>query len=170
MRSLLSLALVLAATVGSLGPACPRAAAQGAYPILGRPSANRFYRAPGRFYMMVDDAETPGDLAPSVDVTFDYSHRPLAIDDVPYYTEGRPMTGQELDLVSGTATLQLTGAIAIANRIQIGINVPIILSTGGNGYSWTEMTAGGPTRLQNIPGGSASTLGDPRLHVRLRPF
>jgi hypothetical protein len=158
MRLLLAAVFVIA----SASPLV--ASAQGEYPILGRPSANRFYRAPGRTYMMVDDPETPGELTPAFDATFDYSHRPMAIDDVPYYTEGLPMTGQETDFVGGTATLQLTGALAIGNRVMIGLNVPIVLYTFGAGYTWMETIDGRPA-TQHIPAGNATTLGDPRLHV-----
>ncbi len=154
--------VALAIVLASLSPCL--ASAQ-SYPILGRPSGNRFYRAPGRTYIMVDDAETPGELAPSLDVTFDYAHRPIAIDDVPYYTSGGPMTGAELDLVGGTFTLQVTAAVAIANRIQIGLNVPIVLHTFGQGFSWFESTGGMGGVTRNIPGGDGTTLGDPRLHV-----
>jgi hypothetical protein len=164
MRLPLTASFAWSALVVLLLSSSPTISAAQAYPITGRPSANRFYRAPGLRYMMVDDAETPGALQPSLDLTFDYAHRPMAIDDVPYYTSGGPMTGEELDLVGGTATLQITGAIAIADRVQIGLNVPLVLHTFGSGYSWVE-TSGGRTITQHIPAGDGTTLGDPRLHV-----
>lgn len=135
----------------------------------GDPSAYRFYRAPGRGYVIVDDAQVAGELTPYVDVTLDYAHQPFRIVDLAYST-GSPTapvpTGVHTDIVSSMFTAQITGALAIANRVQIGLNVPILLFTTGESFRWQQVNPGGGVPIpRSIPGGSTSTLGDPRLHV-----
>ena len=128
----------------------------------GEPSAVRFYQAPGRGFLMVDDSEVIGDLTPALGATFDYAHRPFALDDPDCITRpiSMPCSRFELDVVRSVTTLQLTGAIGLADRVQIGLNVPVVLFTEGQGWAWTE----GETP-RSFPGGSGATLGDPRLHV-----
>jgi len=135
----------------------------------GDPSAYRFYRAPGRGFILVDDAPVVGDLTPYLDVTADYAHQPFRIVDLPYYT-GRPgatfPTGQHTDIVAGMLTTQITGALAIGRRVQIGLNLPIIAYEWGSSFAWTQANpSGGVPFPRSIPGGSTSTIGDPRLHV-----
>lgn len=135
----------------------------------GDPSAYRFYRAPGRGFILVDDAQVVGELTPYVDLTLDYAHQPFRIVDLPYYT-GSPTvtapTGEHTDIVAGMFTTQITGALAIARRVQIGLNVPIIAYTWGEPFRWQESVPGGGTPIpRSIPGGGTATLGDPRLHV-----
>ncbi len=147
----------------------PQAMAQADVLSTGDPSAYRFYRAPGRGFILVDDAQVVGDLTPYFDVTLDYAHQPFRIVDLPYYT-GSPTapipTGQHSDIVAGMFTTQLTAALTIANRVQIGLNVPIVAFTSGEAFHWQQVSPGGGTPTpRSIPGGSASTLGDPRLHV-----
>ncbi|MFO0682990.1 MAG: hypothetical protein U0234_13120 [Sandaracinus sp.] len=133
------------------------------------PSAYRFYRAPGHGFVLVDDAQVLGQLTPYVDVTLDYAHQPFRIVDLAYYT-GRPMapvpTGAHTDIVGGMLTTQITGALAIGDRVQIGLNVPIILYAWGDGFQWNQVSgSGGGLIPRSVQGGSISTLGDPRLHV-----
>jgi hypothetical protein len=133
------------------------------------PSAYRFYRAPGRSFVTVDDAQVVGDLTPYLDVTLDYAHQPFRIVDLAYYTgsASAPVpTGAHTDIVGGMFTTQLTGAIAIARRVQIGLNVPIIAFETGDSFRWQQANpTGGVPLPRSIPGGSASMIGDPRLHV-----
>ncbi len=158
-----ALAALLLATVPSL------ALAQSDALPTGDPSAFRFYRAPGHGFILVDDAQVAGELTPYVDVTLDYAHQPFRIADLAYYT-GSPTvlapTGQHTDIVAGMLTTQITGALAIARRVQIGLNVPIILFETGESFRWAQANpTGGVPIPRSIPGGSTSTLGDPRLHV-----
>lgn len=163
MRRIASLALALTALSAAT------AHAQTVSLPTEEPSAYRFYRAPGRGFVLVDDAWTPGDLTPYLDVTLDYAHQPFRIVDLPYYT-GSPSapapTGEHTDIVAGMFTAQITGALAIARRVQIGLNVPIIGYTWGAAFHWQEAQPGGGVPLpRSIPGGGTATLGDPRLHV-----
>ena len=48
----------------------------------GEPSANRFYAAPGRGFLMVDGSDVTGETQPYFGVMLDYSHRPMTLDDV----------------------------------------------------------------------------------------
>ena len=139
----------------------------------GEPSANRFYAAPGRGFLMVDGSDVTGETQPYFGVMFDYSHRPMTLDDVRITTwdpdSGQPRPPQrndELDIVGGMSTLQLTGAIALFNRLQIGLNLPIVLHTFGESYVWQSCTAPMMCRpAGSLRGGDATTLGDPRLHL-----
>lgn len=140
----------------------------------GRPNANRFYAATGRGFIGVDGAEVVGNLQPSFLLNFNYAHRPFAVDDTDYYTgqaaspscqSGSTGPCQELDLVSGTATAELAGSIAIADRLQISLNIPFIAYTEGRGTSWTEVGSSGQSVPRFVPSGTGTMLGDPRLHA-----
>ncbi len=141
-------------------------------PRLGEPSATRFYASPGRGFLMVDDAAVSGELSPSLDLMIDYAHRPMTLDNVRALTVGGAPRQDELDVVGGMTTLQLTGALALFDRVQIGLNVPIVLHTFGASYEWSEPACGPPdcdppepSRLYRFRGGDGTTLGDPRLHL-----
>jgi hypothetical protein len=102
----------------------------------------------------------------------DYAHRPMSLDDVRAQTVGAEPRNDELDVVGGMTTLQLTGALSIANRVQVGLNVPIVLHTFGASYEWSEPACPAPDcdppramGIYRIRGGDGSTLGDPRLHL-----
>jgi hypothetical protein len=165
--SLLALALPLAASSASAQEEI----------ATGEPSANRFYAAPGRGYLMVDGSDVTGETQPYFGVMFDYSHRPMTLDDFSNVTWAGPydptapvrppQRADELDVVGGMTTLQLTGAIALFNRLQIGLNVPIVLNTFGTGGDWRTCPSDGRgcTAGGRLIGGSGGTLGDPRLHL-----
>ncbi len=139
---------------------------------LEEPSATRFYSAPGRGFLMVDGSDVSGELQPYVGVMADYAHRPMSLDDVRAQTVGGEPRNDELDVVGGMTTLQLTGALAIADRIQIGLNVPVVLHTFGASYEWSEAACpepdcvpARPMQIYRIRGGDGATMGDPRLHL-----
>ncbi|GAB4212690.1 MAG: hypothetical protein OHK0013_35750 [Sandaracinaceae bacterium] len=139
---------------------------------LEEPSATRFYAAPGRGFLMVDGSDVSGELQPYANVMLDYAHRPMSLDDVRAQTVGGEPSNDELDVVGGMTTLQLTGALAIANRVQIGLNVPIVLHTFGASYEWSEPACPAPDcdppramGVYRIRGGDGTTMGDPRVHL-----
>src|SRR5688500_8081569 len=132
LRSSLSLAVL--ALLSSLGPpsiARAQVPVEAAPIPTGEPSAYRFYAAPGAGnYLMVDGTAVGREWEPSVGLLLDYAHRPFALDDAAYYTySADERTGEELDVVGGMMTVQITGAIAFADRVQIGLNLPVIAYT-----------------------------------------
>ena len=161
MRALVFASLTALAALSAL--ASPAAAQT----VLGEPSAYRFYASPGpSTFLGVDSLAIGREWEPSVALLADYAHRPFALDDYDCLTgTTTACTGRELDVVAGTFVLQLTAAIAIADLVQLGVNVPFVAYTFGDGHRWTE--AGGP---RSILSGSATTLGDPRVHVKVRIF
>ncbi|UJR81628.1 thrombospondin type 3 repeat-containing protein [Sandaracinus amylolyticus] len=135
--------------------------------VLGEPSAFRFYQSPGPdTFLGVDSLAIGREWEPSVGLLADYAHLPFALDDYDCLTgTSAACTGRELDVVGGTFTLQLTAAIAFADRVQIGLNLPFIAYTFGDGHQWTE--GGAPRRILS---GNATTLGDPRIHAKVKIF
>jgi hypothetical protein len=136
---------------------------------VGEPSAYRFYTAPGAGnFVQVDGVALGRELDPSFGLVLDYAHRPFALDDPDYFTcTTNTPSGRELDVVAGTFTAQLAGAVAFGDRMQLGLNLPFIAYTWGEGYRWQD---GDPPRPYSFPSGSGTALGDPRLHAKLRLF
>lgn len=171
MRSKAVFALSFAWLLLGLATTPSRGSAQTILTSTGAPSAYRFYRAPGQgSFIGIDSPDVDGELVPSADVLFDYAYRPFALDDydcLTYTTD--TCTGRELDVVEHAAVLQLTGALALFDRVQIGVNVPIVLTTAGDGHQWRDIVDGVEVPRQ-ILGGNASGLGDPRLHLKVRLF
>jgi hypothetical protein len=159
MRGLffIALAALLACTSFSV------AAAQCVGIPTGVPSAYRFYRAPGHGFSMVDDGQVVGELTPYVDLTVDYAYGPFALRDPASYTCTGPADGSRIFPVEHMVSTQLTGALAIGRRVQIGLNLPVVWGSG-QGFQWDE-TSGGRPVPHSFPAGSAIALGDPRLHV-----
>ncbi|MDQ3032957.1 MAG: thrombospondin type 3 repeat-containing protein [Myxococcota bacterium] len=160
--SLVSILIVAASLLGAIPVA-------GAQTVLGEPSAYRFYAAPGPgAFLGVDGTAIGREWEPSVGLLFDYAHRPFALDDYDCITgTARECTGRELDVVAGTATVQLSAAIAFADLVQIGVNLPFIAYTWGEGHRWSE---GVPPAPRSILQGSGTSLGDPRLRGKVRLF
>jgi outer membrane protein OmpA-like peptidoglycan-associated protein len=159
----LSLTAVILAGLALLGVA-PHAAAQTAPrdPV----SAQNFVPAPGRGnYLMVEGAQTSGHLTPAVGLTLDYAHQPFVL---------RTATCPDGDLsncdVSGTrsilteyiATANLTGALTLFERLQIGLVLPLSISSG---ESFQIMRA-----LPEIitQGGTSGGIGDLRITAKVR--
>jgi OmpA-OmpF porin, OOP family len=135
-------------------------------------SAIRFYVSPGGGnYLMVEGAETSPDLMPSIGATFDYAHHPFVADDLDCFTGNRTMgcetpMNQESDLLDHVLNLQIYGAISFLERIQIGLNIPVLLYFDGEAYSYVDRT----TREPHTPaiGGASASLADPRLTAKIR--
>ena len=149
---------------------------------LGDFSTNRFYVAPGPGnFVTVEGAQVGPDLLPGFGVTLGYANRPYAADELDCQTSGPP--GQpngadpgcaddvitETDLVRHLATLQLYGAFTFLERIQLSLNVPIILYYEGEDYSFTDFSDDrNPAPYTSAFGGSGAGLGDPRVSAKLR--
>jgi hypothetical protein len=137
---------------------------------LEEPSANRFYASPGGGFMMVDGSDVSGELQPYFGVMLDYAHRPMTLDNVRALTVSGEPRNDDLDVVGGMTTLQISGALALFDRVQIGVNLPIVLHTFGSSYEWQEPACPDcepPTamRIYRFRGGDGATPGDPRLHL-----
>ncbi len=158
------LVATLLAGLALWGGVAPRASAQSAPrdPV----SAQNFTPAPGRGnYLMVEGAQTSGHLAPAVGLTIDYAHQPFVL---------RTATCPDGDLsncdVGATrsvltefiATANLTGAITLFERLQLGLVLPLSFSSG---ESFQIMRA-----LPEIitQGGSSAGLGDLRITAKVR--
>ncbi|MFO0714093.1 MAG: thrombospondin type 3 repeat-containing protein [Sandaracinus sp.] len=139
---------------------------------LGEPNANRFYASPAGGFLMVDGSDVSGELQPYFSVMADYSHRPMTLDNVRALTVGGDPRNDDLDVVGGMTTLQINGALALFDRLQIGLNIPVVLHTFGASYEWTQAACSPPEcdppqpmHLYRFRGGDGATLGDPRLHL-----
>ncbi|MFN7699703.1 MAG: thrombospondin type 3 repeat-containing protein [Deltaproteobacteria bacterium] len=171
---LLSIARLASSLVASacLLPLLAPASAEAQGVVLEEPSANRFYASPGGGFLMVDGSEVSGELQPYFGAMADYAHRPMTLDNVRALTGTGEPRNDDLDVVGGMTTLQLSGALALFDRVQIGLNVPIVLHTFGASYEWTEPGCNPPDcdpptpmRIYRFRGGDGATVGDPRLHV-----
>ncbi len=136
-------------------------------------SAHRFYVAPGSGnFLAVEGAETGPDLTPTFGATLGYAHRSFVADDLDCLTGSRtdgcenPMN-QETSLLGHLVDLQLHGSITLLERIQIGLNVPLLYYEGER-YQYLDREASPVAPRVAAPGGSGVTLGDPRLSVKIR--
>lgn len=126
-------------------------------------SVHRFTPAPGsENYLSVDGSVTPGHMAISAGLLLDYAHRPLSLYEVTGSGPDDYELGDAKDIVSMLFTGHLMGAITISDRIQIGLNLPLVYTSG---ESWNATRPGsGPIVIQ---GGSAFAIGDPRLSAKI---
>jgi hypothetical protein len=162
MRLASLLALVL------LAAPCGAAAQTRCYPFpTGEMSAFRYHVAPNDAFVLVDDPDVDGEVAPYLGVALDYAHRPFALDNPETttcdYDLGTAPPPRELDVVGGMFTTQVLASISLADRVRIGLSVPIVPYTFGSGYSWDYVDDMGRTLPQSFPGGSGGALADPRL-------
>lgn len=157
---LFALALVALPSVAAAQTRCY------AFPT-GEMSAFRFHVAPNDAFVLVDDPDVDGEVSPFVGLTLDYAHRPFALDNPETttcdYEPGTAPPSRELDVVGGTFTTQILGAISLFDRVRIGLSLPIVPYTFGSGYSWDYVDDMGRTVPQSFPGGSGGALADPRL-------
>jgi hypothetical protein len=144
-------------------------------------SAHRFYVAPGpRNFIMVDGGEVGPELAPTFGATLAYLHRPFAADDLdwligceqgsiaPSMCADVPSPTTETDLVGPMLTLQLYGAITVLERVQIGLNLPLVLFAEGERYRYVEGTGRNLTTRTAAPGGVVGGFADPRISAKVR--
>lgn len=136
-------------------------------------SAHRFYVAPGPgAFLTVESAETAPDLTPTFGATLGYAHRPFVADDLDCVTGSRtagcetPMN-QETDLLAHLGELQLYGAITVLERLQIGLNVPLLYYDGAR-YQYIDRSTTPFAPRTAALGGSGVAIGDPRLSLKIR--
>jgi len=132
-------------------------------------AVNRFVPAVGAGnYIQVDGAAVGGHLSPTVELVVDYAHRPFVL-----YTaecdgtmiEDCDLAGGDAEIVQYQLTTTVSGSISLANRVQIGLSVPLVYT---NGEGFAASVTGRDEPYIYIPGGYAFGLGDPRLSVKLR--
>lgn len=174
LRRSLGLALVAAAVTG------PGAAhAQEEFPRDDF-SAYRFYVPPGPGnYVTAEGGDVGEDLQPSFGATLGYLHRPFAADDLDWYiacergmvpAEGcgdPPSDTVESDFLSAALPLQLYGSITFLERVQVGLNIPVLLFADGERFDYLERGDAARPRVASI-GGAAGGFLDPRISAKVR--
>ncbi|MCB9603605.1 MAG: OmpA family protein [Sandaracinus sp.] len=135
---------------------------------LERFNVQRFAPAPGPGnYLQVDGARVRGHLAPGAGLTIDYGHQPFVLFNASCTDETE--TNCEVDdertkLVAYQLQFNLYGSLVLFERLQVGLNLPLILS---NGDGFSELVRGTPTTIE---GGTQFTVGDPTLSLKARFF
>ncbi|MCB9623425.1 MAG: hypothetical protein H6723_08805 [Sandaracinus sp.] len=128
----------------------------------------RFAPAPGPGnYLQVDGARVRGHLAPGAGLTIDYGHQPFVLFNASCTDETE--TNCEVDdertkLVAYQLQFNLYGSLVLFERLQVGLNLPLILS---NGDGFSELVRGTPTTIE---GGTQFTVGDLTLSLKARFF
>ncbi|NOY91279.1 MAG: OmpA family protein [Deltaproteobacteria bacterium] len=161
--ALFGLALLGSFSLLLTGPS--EAAAQTGVPTQ-RFSVNLFNPAPGPGnYLAVDGAQVGGHLTASAGLVIDYAQQPFVLyratctDDTMANCE---TNGVESELVRYSLTGHVLASLALFDRLQIGLDVPVAL-TDGEGFSSVVGTT--PVSLN---GGSAVGIGDIRLSLKAR--
>lgn len=161
-----SLCLSLCALMGILGSALDAHEVAAQDVPLSDFSVLRYTPAVGTLnYFMIDGGRVHGQMDPSFGLVIDYGHAPFRL----YEAECADASGNDCSIIPGrdpvsiveyTAVAHIWGAIAMFDRLQIGLNVPLALT---NGSSFTYGSGPGET----LPGGNAFVLADPRLSVKV---
>jgi outer membrane protein OmpA-like peptidoglycan-associated protein len=141
------------------------ATARAQTPPLGDFSAIRFTPAPGPGnYFMVDGGRVSGQLAGSAGLTLDYAYQPLRLYPATCDSMGLNCTasGDAHDIISDLGVAHVYGSIALWDRLQISIVLPLAIEFGSS-----FVQPGTPPQPTLLPGGSAFALADPRLHVKV---
>ncbi len=131
-------------------------------------SAQNFVPAPGRGnYLMVEGAQTAGHVTPAIGLWLDYAHQPFVLHTATCAATD-PTNCEVQDtravLAQYIATANLTAAMALFERLQIGFVLPFSFS---DGEAFTIMRAAPEIISQ---GGSSVGLGDLRVSAKLRIF
>jgi OOP family OmpA-OmpF porin len=132
-------------------------------------SVNHFVPAigPGN-YFGVDGAAVGGDLAPTLELSLDYAHRPFAL-----YTatcaDGNTakceLGKSRKDIIAEQLTTNLAGTLTLANRVQLGLILPLVYT---HGDAFAASTPAFDQPYIDLRGGHAFGLGDPRLSAKIR--
>jgi len=156
------LAALLTLTAFAVAPAS--ALAQAA-PPLDEFSALRFSPAPGaRNYLATEGATLPAHLTPSVGLVLDYANDPFVLYNAtcqPDDVTNCETTGVERHLLHHSLTGHLFGTIALFDRLQVGLVLPLAYATGQS-FAYTT----GMGTFAELSGGKAFGLGDPRLTIK----
>ncbi|HJL18528.1 MAG TPA: thrombospondin type 3 repeat-containing protein [Sandaracinaceae bacterium LLY-WYZ-13_1] len=118
-------------------------------------------------YFMVEGAQTPGHVQGSVGLVLDYAHRPFVLWNADCAPDGTDceVTDERARLVRGVGVAHVTGSLALFDRLQIGLVLPLALMRGDS-FEYTT-----PSRDNvSLPGGWGFALADPRLTVKGRIF
>jgi OmpA-OmpF porin, OOP family len=132
-------------------------------------SANRFTPAPGAGnYIMVDGAVVAGHLAPTAGLFIDYAHRPFVLFTATCKdgdTDDCEVEKADVEIVSYQLTFSAMATLSLWQRLQLGLVVPAVLTSG---ESFSATTEGVNDRFVEIRGGNAFGLADPRLNAKVR--
>jgi OmpA-OmpF porin, OOP family len=116
-------------------------------------------------YFSVDGGRVHGEMDPSFGLVIDYAHQPFRL----YEAECSDAAGNNCMIIPGreptsiveyTAVAHVWAAIAMFERLQIGLNVPLAL-TNGAPFTYGSMPG------ERLEGGFAFALADPRLSVKV---
>jgi hypothetical protein len=135
---------------------------------LGEFNVMRYTPAPGpNNYFGVDGAGVRGELSGAAGLQLDYAHEPLTLYSAQCESgdEGCTATGIEAHIVRYTAAGHVWGSLALFNRVQIGLIVPLVLTEGDR-----FPNPNGPGDLLAASAGVVFGVGDPRLHVKASLF
>lgn len=134
-------------------------------------TTNRFIPAVGaENYLTVDGALVAGKMTPSVGLMIDYAHRPFVIYDADCKDndpDNCEMGSAEKAVVQYQLDTNIYGALAFLDRFQVGLLLPVIL-TSGDRFEALVGAENGSKKQYFIPGGSALGLGDVRLSGKAR--
>ena len=119
-------------------------------------------------YLQVDGAAVGGHMTPSVEIAFDYAYRPFVL-----YTASCPDGNTEqceleksrVDIIGQQLTTNIAATLALWNRLQLGLTLPLVYTTGDQ---FAASTPGFSQPYIDLRGGSAFGLGDPRLSAKVR--
>ncbi len=159
-RTLLALTL-LVACLAPFALAAPTASAQ----PRGDFSVMRFTPAPGPGnYFMTDGAAVRGHMTGSAGLLIDYAHQPFSLYDATCNPDGTNchVSGTATQIVQYTAAAHLFGTLALFDRLQIGLILPLAITEG---QPFTPLSAMG----MGISGttGPVFAVGDARLHLKV---
>ena len=157
-----------------LALAVPSLATAQEAPPLDQFSVMRFSPAPGPGnYLHVDGARVGGHLVPAFGFHLDWAHRPFTLFTVSCATDDE--TNCQLEevntpLIRFIFAGHLSGAVAFADRVQVGLSLPVAWARG-EGYEYTS-TSGAPIIINNGRDNvwNDFAIGDPRLSAKVRLF
>ena len=131
-------------------------------------STLRFSPAPGPGnYFIVDGARVSGELAGSAGLTLDYGYLPFRLFPAVCDAMGNNCSsisgGAGTNIVSDLAVAHLYGSLALFDRVQISLVVPLAISFGDQ---FIPAGTTGPV-APLVPGGTGFAVADPRLHAKV---
>lgn len=132
-------------------------------------SALRFFPGTaGDDYLATESARTTGHLELSGGLYFDYGHAPFTLYNAECDANGENcvLGDEEVRLVKYVAAAHLTAALALADRISVGVDLPLVY-TAGESFEYTPSGAGSFVALK---GGQSFALADPLLRVKVGLF
>jgi hypothetical protein len=131
-------------------------------------SAQTFMPAPGRGnFVVVDGTTVSGHVAPTAGLLVDYGYRPFVLYDATCAagTSDCSIDGTRRVLTEHLATAHVMGTIALWNRLQLGIVLPLSLMSGDS-----FQFARGSDPIVVAPGGVGFGIGDLRINAKVNIF